>query len=259
MSKVNTIISNRKNNLKKFDKFFSVIYSTACILIVWYILHMLLKSFVVPNPSEVIRNFIDIFFPKLLKHLFASGARIIIALIITAIIGMIIGLGIGTSKNFDKLFSPIVYMIYPVPRIAFLPVFMILFGLGNTSKIILIIAIAVFHIIISVRDGVKEIPKSMYTSVYSLGLSKWQILIHLTIPAILPKFFTSLRIVLGSSMAALFFAENYATKLGIGYFIMNSWVKVNYVDMYSGIIAISLFGILFFKGIDLLEKKYVHK
>ncbi|HAX73724.1 MAG TPA: ABC transporter permease, partial [Firmicutes bacterium] len=140
----------------------------------------------------------------------------------------------------------------------FLPIFMILFGLGDTSKIILIVAIAVFQIIISTRDGVKEISKDIFLSAKSLKLSNLDILLHIVIPSTLPKFFTSLRIVLGSSMAALFFAENYATKFGIGYFIMNAWVKVDYVEMYAGIISISFFGIILFKTIDYMQNKFCH-
>lgn len=240
------------NNLKHLVKY---LYAIITVLIIWFILHLALDSFVVPNPIDVIERLSQIAIPKISKHLLASLYRLLIALSITTIIGYSLGLLIGMSKKIDSVLSPIIYLFFPVPRIAFLPVFMILFGLGDTSKIILIVAIAVFQIIISTRDGVKEIPKDVFLSAKSLKLSKKEILKHVIIPATLPKFFTSLRIVLGSSMAALFFAENYATKFGIGYFIMNAWVKVDYVEMYAGIISISFFGIILFKIIDLFEKR----
>ncbi|MGL4773584.1 MAG: ABC transporter permease [Clostridium sp.] len=240
--------------MKKGKGILSYIYAILSILLVWYIIHVALDSFVVPNPFEVIKEFFRILGTDLIKHLGASTYRLLVALTLTTVLGYVIGLSIGISRRVNKVFSPILYLIFPIPRIAFLPVFMILFGLGDLSKIVLIIAIAVFQVILSTRDGVLEVPKDLILSASSLHLSKWDLIKEIYIPATLPKLFTSLRIALGSSMAALFFAENYATKLGIGYFIMNSWVQVNYVKMYCGIIAVSMLGIIIFKLIDGAEK-----
>ena len=240
------------SNLKNLCKY---IYAVIVILIFWYLLYFLLDSFVIPNPFDVIKRLFATELPTLSKHILASLYRLVIALSITTIFGYFIGLAIGINKRIDNLLSPILYLLFPIPRIAFLPIFMIFFGLGNTSKIVLIVAIAIFQIIISTRDGVKEIPKDLLLSAKSLKLSKYNMLRHIFIPATLPRLFSSLRIALGTSMAALFFAENYATKFGIGYFIMDSWIKVDYEGMYSGIIAISLFGITLFKLIDALQKR----
>ena len=92
------------------------------------------------------------------------------AILISLVAGSLIGLWIGMSKKADELISPVVYILYPIPKIAFLPILMILFGLGNAPKIVLIITIVIFQIIVAVRDGVKEIPKELFYSVVSLGL-----------------------------------------------------------------------------------------
>lgn len=241
--------------MRRMRSSYKMIYAIAVVLIFWYILYLILNSFVIPNPGAVLIRFTEILLPVLTKHLVASSYRLFIALFFTTLVGYVIGLMIGISKRADQLISPIIYLFFPVPRIAFLPVFMILFGLGDVSKIVLMIAIAIFQVMISSRDGVKDIPLEVLLSAHSLKLSKWQMICHIYIPASLPKLFTSLRLALGSSMAALFFAENYATKYGIGYYIMNAWVKVDYEGMYCGIIAISLLGVLFFKGVDQLQRK----
>lgn len=240
--------------MNKIKRLYKYIYAITVVFIFWYLVYILLDSFVIPNPFDVIKQFPQILIPVLSKHILASGYRLLIALAITTILGYFIGLYTGINKRCDSLISPILYLLFPIPRIAFLPVFMILFGLGDMSKIILIVAIAVFQIIISTRDGVKEIPKDILLSAKSLKLSKKNMLKHIFIPATLPRLFSSLRIALGSSMAALFFAENYATKYGIGYYIMNSWVKVDYEGMYCGIIAVSILGIVLFKLIDVTQK-----
>ena len=242
-----------KNSIKLFNKKF--IYPVLSVFIFWYVLHKMLNSFIVPNPFYVLYRFKETALPKLLIHVVFSGFRLFISLSITIILGYFIGLFTGINEKLDNLISPILYLFFPIPRIAFLPVFMILFGLGDLSKIILIIAISIFQVIITTRDATKQIPLDLILSARSLNLSKGEMLKHIYIPATLSKLFTSIRIALGSSMAALFFAENYATKYGIGYFIMNSWVKVDYEEMYCGIIAISMLGIGLFKLIDIVQRK----
>lgn len=240
--------------MKSFLKY---LYAISVVLVFWYVLYVLLNSFVVPNPTKVILRLFKSGYSIVIIHLTSSAFRLLVALFLTTLFGYIIGVLIGANERIDSLVSPIVYLFFPVPRISFLPVFMILFGLGDLSKIVLIVAIAIFQIIISVRDGVKEIPKDILLSAKSLKLKKLEMYKYIYIPGSLPKLFTAIRIALGSSMAALFFAENYATKYGIGYYIMNSWIKVDYEGMYCGIIIISIFGIVMFKVIDSIEKTLI--
>jgi len=243
---VKTFKSSKEKQLK-------TIYASFIVLFAWYILHIGLKSAVIPSPLATIKNFIIIFPDVLALHLLVSLWRITAAVLISLVSGTIIGVWIGVSKKADDLISPIIYMLYPLPKVAFLPVFMIIWGLGDLPKIILIIFIIIFQIIIAARDGVKEIPKELILSVRSLDLERIDVYRHLILPAILPKIFTALRICIGVSISVLFFAENFATKYGIGYFIMNSWSMVNYLEMFSGILALGLLGLLLFKILDLLE------
>lgn len=225
------------------------------VLILWFILHITVKSRIIPGPYETILTFGKLMAGPLLLHAAVSLFRITTAMIISMGIGVPLGLWIGLSKKADFLISPVVYILYPIPKAAFLPLFMLLFGLGNSSKIILIISIILFQIILTVRDGVKEIPIELYDSVKVLGLNRRQIYKNLIFPAVLPKIISALRVSIGVSIATLFFSENYAAAYGIGYFIMNCWVMADYVQMFAGILAMSIMGVLIFKAVDLMEKK----
>lgn len=226
----------------------------ACIVLVfWYILHVFVRSGIIPGPYETIITFGRLMTKGLLLHIAVSIFRIAAAMAISMGIGVPLGLWMGLSKRADDIISPVAYILYPIPKVAFLPLFMIMFGLGNSSKIILIISIIVFQIILTVRDGVKEIPAELHYSVKSLGLSPWQIYTNLVFPAVLPKIISALRVSIGVSIATLFFSENFATTYGIGYFIMNCWVMADYVQMFAGILAMSIMGILIFKAVDLTE------
>jgi ABC-type nitrate/sulfonate/bicarbonate transport system, permease component len=242
MKKIKTLIYN------------NTLYGSIFVLLFWYLLHLAVNSPAIPSPYKTFLNFIKTL-PTLIAHLLVSLGRISAAVLISLILGSLIGLWTGINKKADELISPIVYILYPLPKIAFLPILMVLFGLGNTPKVILIIIIIIFQFIIAAKDGVKEIPKELFYSVISLGLNKKQVYRHLIVPAALPKIMTALRISVGVSISILFFGENFATTYGIGYFIMNSYVMANYVDMFSGILTLSMAGLIIFKLIDLLEGK----
>lgn len=231
------------------------LYGSGVVLLLWYMMHLSIKSSIIPGPFETIATFVRLLRGDLLLHVAASLFRIISAVLVSMLIGLPLGLWTGLNKQADAVLSPVLYILYPIPKIAFLPVFMLLFGLGDSSKIILIVTIIIFQIMLAARDGVKEIPGELYYSVRSLGLSRLQIYRDLVVPAVLPKIISALRISIGVSIAALFFGENFATTYGIGYFIMNCWIMVDYVQMFAGILALSLMGMLIFKVIDLLERQ----
>jgi NitT/TauT family transport system permease protein len=225
------------------------------VFVMWQVLHMLISSRVVPAPTETIIMFFKLIKGDLLLHVGVSFYRIIVSVTISLLIGVPLGLWLSLNKIADAVLSPAVYILYPIPKIAFLPVFMILLGLGDGSKLVLIITIIIFPILLAARDGVKEISSQLFDSVKSLGLSRGQIFTNLVIPAVLPKIISALRISIGISISALFFSENFATTYGLGYFIMNTWTVVRYVEMFAGILALSLMGLIIFKLIDFMEQK----
>lgn len=222
-------------------------------LILWEILYLLLNTHTIPAPLDTIRYMLTV--PdKLLLHSSASLLRILTAISISLMVGVPAGVLIGVNKACNRILSPLLYFIYPIPKVAFLPVFMLLFGLGNTSKIILIIWIIIFQIVLSIRDGVGQISPIYFKVMDSFCVTVGQKYRYLILPAILPQIFSGLRISIGISLASLFFAENYATNYGIGYYILSAWTKMNYVEMFGGILALGFLGIIMFWLLDSLEE-----
>ncbi|MCQ1531578.1 ABC transporter permease [Lutispora saccharofermentans] len=231
------------------------VYGILMVCFLWYMLHITIKSNVIPGPYETVKRFIALLPGVLSMHLLASFGRIAAAIAVSMLLGVPLGLWIGMNNRGDAIISPIVYILYPLPKIAFLPIFMILLGIEDLSKITLIVTIIIFQILIAVRDGVKEIPKELFYSVSSLGVSGVGIYRHLIMPAVMPKLISGLRISLGISISTLFFAENFATTYGIGYYIMNAWTMVDYLDMFSGILGLSLLGLFLLTALDIVERK----
>jgi NitT/TauT family transport system permease protein len=221
---------------------------------VWIMASLLLPDRIMPGPLETSIRMITLIGDGMLLHLAASVLRLATAVAGAVVLGVPIGLAMGLHPKLDRFLSPIAYVFYPIPKIALLPVFMILLGIGNAAKIILVITIIIFQLLLAARDGVRELPDDILLAARSLDLPLRMYYRDVVIPAVLPRLFTALRLCVGISFSVIFFSESFATRYGIGYFIMNAWAQVLYIDMYAGILALSITGFLVFKAIDLLQR-----
>lgn len=236
-------------------KWQGALYSALVVLVTWWLIAWLVQLPIIPSPAAVFYNIIDIFKARMETHVCYSLMRISAGIVISLLVGVPLGFLMGYFDRVDRLLSPLVYFTYPVPKLALLPVVMLIFGLGEISKLIMIVLIVVFQIIISARDAVKGIPQEIYRSLQSLGATRFQMLSEIIVPASASEVLTSTRLALGTAISILFFTETFGTQYGMGYFIMDSWMRVNYLDMYAGIVVLSFMGFCLFTIIDLIENR----
>lgn len=233
----------------------SKLYAICMVILFWYGAYIYLSAYIVPNPWEVFAYLgTQALEGGLLAHVQASLWRLVWSVSGSLILGAALGILAGYSALVDRLLTPLVYLFYPVPRVAFLPVFLLVLGLGERSKVALMIAVAAFYIYIPLRDTVKHLPKTYLQQARQFGFNAWQTFRWIILPCVAPELFTALKLTLGTSMATLFFAENYVTQWGLGYFIMTSWFRSDYVAMYAGIVLLSLMGNLLFALLSCLQK-----
>lgn len=235
------------------EKLLRSIYAITVIVIIWWGAHLMVNSFVILSPLETLSVLGKIFNDKLWPNLLISYQRLVIATIISIVSGSFIGIVAGMSKPIASIIMPIVQLIYPIPRAAFLPLFLIFFGLKDQSKMALMVAISIFYFIIPFYDTVRNIPNKYQIIAKILNLTRIQWIWHVVIPACLSEVFTAIKMTIGASMATLFFAENISGSQGIAYYIMNSWGFSNYPAMYAGIIVVSIAGVVVFEFLDLIE------
>jgi putative 4-hydroxybenzoate polyprenyltransferase len=188
------------------------------------------------------------------RHFLASAGRVAGAMGLAWLAAFPAGVLLGYYRGADRILSPFVFLTYPVPKIVLLPVFLVLFGLGDLPKILMIALIIGYQILVATRDGVRNLDRKYVDSFNSLGGRPLQMVRHVLIPAALPHGFTALRVGTGTGIAVLFFVESFATSSGLGYFIMDAWGRFNALDMFSGIIGMSLLGVLLYEVFNYLEK-----
>jgi len=226
------------------------------LIIAWQLLAWAVHSPVLPGPWAVGRAFVREIPRGLGRHFMVSGWRVIASIVVSVLTAAPAGLVLGQSPQLNRLFSPIVYIVYPIPKIVFLPIILLFLGIGNTSKVFIIFIILFFQILVVVRDQASALRPELIYSVRSLGAGRRALFRFVYLPATLPAALTALRISIGTAIAVLFFAESFATTSGLGYYIIvESWGRLAYPEMYAGVIAMSLLGLLLYFVVDGLERR----
>jgi NitT/TauT family transport system permease protein len=226
----------------------------ALILVGWHLTALLIGSPALPTPVATIPVLVQ-FASQIAPDFLISLYRVVIAMVLGTVLAVPIGLAVGRSPRLDAVLAPLLYILYPIPKIVLLPVLLVLLGLADAPKIVLIALTIFFQVLVTVRDAAKAVPNAAVLSVRSLGASRLDVYTHVVVPASLPELFTALRISSGTAVAILFFAEAIAGSTGLGYFIVDSWAMINYPRMFAGIIAMAVLGVVLYELFDLAERK----
>ena len=193
--------------------------SGVLLILCWKLFSLGLSSVMLPPPEQAFAAFGDALKTALFwKHFGVSAFRVSAAMALAWLAGFPLGILMGYSKTADRMLSPILFLTYPIPKIVLLPIFLILFGLGDAPKILMIALIMGYQIVVATRDGVLRLDEKYIQSFRSLGGSRLQAVYHVVIPAALPQGFTALRIGTGTGIAVLFFVESFATATGLGFY-----------------------------------------
>jgi NitT/TauT family transport system permease protein len=225
-------------------------------LFLWQLLAWTIDRSVFPPPNKVLVVFAQDILGDLGRHFLVSAWRVSAAILISVLAAVPLGLGLGQIKTLNRIFSPLIYIIYPIPKIVFLPVILVLLGSGDTSKIFIIAVILFFQILVVVRDAATNLRAELILSVHSIGAGRRALYRFVYFPAAIPAVLTALRVSVGTAIAVLFITESFATTSGLGYYIITeTWGVLKYPQMYSGVLAMSLLGLLLYFVIDVLDRR----
>ena len=239
--------------MKRRDVFFAA----AAIFGIWQVTAMIVSMPILPTPLTVLSVFFKDLQNGLFTHFAVSLWRVTAGMLLAVLVAAPVGLVIGGSKSLNRIFSPIIYLLYPIPKVVFVPVIILFLGIGDTSKIIIMFLILFFQIVVLVRDQASGIAPQLLQSLQSLGAGRRALFRFVYLPASLPAILTALRQSIGTAVAVLYITELSATKYGLGYYIYyKGSTLLDYPSMYAGVIAMSLLGLGMYFTVDWLEQKW---
>ena len=198
-----------------------------------------------PAPDEVLRAGIKMAASgELLKHITASLSRVVWGFGIAATLGIVVGTALGRSRLLEHLVEPMLEMLRPIPPLAFLPMMVLWFGIGEASKVAFIAYAAFFPIFTTTIEGIKYVDPVLIRAASSLGASERQIFWHVVLPAATPNILTGMRLAFGLSFFVIVAAEFIAADSGLGFLINDARTFFLVSNMLLGAAVIGIIGVV---------------
>ncbi|MFD1800763.1 taurine ABC transporter permease TauC [Mixta tenebrionis] len=235
----------------------------ATVLALWWLvtaLHLIAPLFL-PPPQQVLHQLLVIAGAQgfmdatLWQHLAASLGRILLALLAAVLIGVPTGIAMGLSKTAHGILDPLIELYRPVPPLAYLPLMVIWFGIGETSKVLLIYLAIFAPVTLATLQGVKSAQQVRLRAAQSLGASRWQLLRFVILPGALPDILTGLRIGLGVGWSTLVAAELIAATRGLGFMVQSAGEFLATDVVLAGILVIALIAFGLELGLRTLQRR----
>jgi taurine transport system permease protein len=246
------------------DTMWLSVLSILFIIFVWWLFTFMgwVKPLFLPSPQAVLRKFFDVWNngftnTSFMGHVGISAARVFGAFLLACLIGIPLGLAMGMSPVIRGIFDPPIEFYRPIPPLAYLPLMIIWFGIGETSKVLLIFLSVLAPVALGARSGVKSAAIEQIHAAYSFGASRWQVMRHVILPSALPEILTAMRIGIGFGWTTLVAAEMVAATSGLGYMVLSASQFLQTSTVIMGIIVIAIIAYAFDMLMRFVERKVV--
>ena len=194
---------------------------------------------------------------ELLSHISISLQRILIGFILGAVPGVLIGIAMGLWRPVRDVIEPLVDATFPIPKIAILPLFIMIFGLGEESKYAIIATAVIYLVLINTASGVRNIERIYLDVGKNFGASRRLVFIDIALPGALPTILAGLKLGMGIALLVIVSAEFVGAKSGIGFLIWTSWQVFEVEKMYVGLVVSALLGLVTAIALDWLESRLI--
>jgi NitT/TauT family transport system permease protein len=236
------------------------------LLAIWWIAVSATRSVIFPTPLGVVTGTFELLKDGTLwRHIGASLMRVGAGFLLAVCVAVPLGLWMGWVNGAYRTLNPIFQILRPISPIAWIPIAILWFGVGNASPIYLIFISSVFPMVVQTTVGVHTIEKRYLRAAENFGVSRHTLFTQVVIPAVLPQVLTGMRIGLGVAWLVVVAAEMIALHSGLGYMIMDSRNAGNRYDLVIagmiiiGLIGLSLDGIMrMMEGIKWVRWRYAH-
>jgi NitT/TauT family transport system permease protein len=239
----------------------------ALLMAVWWAVVIATHSAIFPTPGQVVTGALELIRDgTLFEHIGASLLRVGTGFLLAVAIGVPLGLWMGWVRGAFKTLNPIFQILRPISPIAWIPIAILWFGVGNASPIYLIFISSVFPMIVQTTAGVHTIERRYLWAAENFGVSRATLFGQVVIPAVLPQIIVGMRIGLGVAWLVVVAAEMIALRSGLGYLIIDSRNAGNRYDLViAGMIIIGLIGLMLdgvmrlLEGIPSVRWRYAHQ
>ena len=240
------------------------VLSIAGIIFVWWLFTTMgwVKPLFLPSPQAVLYKFINVWQngftnTPFLEHVGISAARVFGAFLLACMVGIPLGIAMGMSPFVRGIFDPPLEFYRPIPPLAYLPLIIIWFGIGETSKVLLIFLSVLAPVALGARSGVKSAAIEQIHAAYSFGASRWQVMTQVILPSALPEILTAMRIGIGFGWTTLVAAEMVAATKGLGYMVLTASQFLQTSTVIMGIIVIAIIAYSFDLLMRFIERRVV--
>ena len=241
------------------------ILSPISLILIWYLTveFGVANPIILPSPVVIWQAFWEIITngysgSGIIIHIAASLYRVVVAFLAATIIGVFIGLLRGVYRDVNAIFLVPAETIRPIPPLAFIPLFILWFGIGDVSKILLIFYYVVLIVMLSTEAGVRSVPEDKIRAAQSLGANPRQTLFFVIVPAALPSIMSGLRVSAAAAFSILVAAELLGGDLGLGFVIMDAASFFRMPDVFVGILLIGILGFTWDRGLNYALNRWVH-
>jgi NitT/TauT family transport system permease protein len=246
----------------------NIVYSVGAIvllLVVWYLVShsSFIKPGYIPTPEELGKTFVELVRDgyqgkPLWEHIGISLFRTLTGFLLGVVVGVPIGLLSGYSRRAGAMISPIMAFIRPIPPIAFIPMAVLYFGLGEVGKIVLIFFVSFNYVQANAQAGAASFPIAYRRASASLGLTPMQTFTRIVMPGALLQIFTGLKVALALSWAVVVAAELVGAQSGLGFMISDAALLFRIPVVYIGVALIGAIGLLLNFTLNIVEGRIVH-
>ena len=248
------------SRLQKLQHLFQYFGLSVAIIGVWQLLYHLgyLNPLLLPPPSRIALTFRDLLVSgDLPRHIGISMLRVLEGFGIALFLGLSLGIAIGLSKTLDRFTDLIIQVVKPIPPIAWIPLAILWFGIGEKSKVYIIFLGAFFPIIINTIDGIRQTDHKFVEVARLLAVPRFKFIFQVVLPGALPAIMTGVRVGLMVAWICVVAAELIAASSGIGYLIMDARELSQSDVVLAGMITIGVIGKVMDSLIKLLEKQLI--
>lgn len=229
---------------------------TLLILILWEVICQSfdVKPYLFPAPSLVFKTGMEMFNP-IMTHAIHTFMTTLAGFAIAVLVGAVLGALLGSSPVIYKSLYPMLVGFNSVPKVAFVPVLVVWFGIGTIPAIITAFLISFFPVVVNVATGLATLEPELEDVLRSLGASRFDILCKVGLPRSMPFFFASLKVAVTLAFVGSVISETVASNLGIGYLMMSASSSMNMPLVFAGLIIIGAMGVIMYELFALLERR----